>query len=135
MSFSRHLLTLATCSLVMSFVSAGGSRARVVVGVVETSDGTRLPGVDVRVTNVGGRPTSESGEFTIPLPEQFEPGSEIEFYIAGWKIINLYDGKTWLPKSEAATIHIIVVRMGSAPDDSLRNAHAKNTASSRRLRH
>jgi hypothetical protein len=135
MAFSRHLLAVGVCSLVISFTSAAGPRTRVVTGVVETSDGTRLSGVDVRVTNVGGRPTSDSGEFTIPLPEQFEPGSEIEFYVAGWKIINLYDGKTWVPKSETATIHIIVVRIGQATQSSLRIPRAKNTASGGRLQH
>jgi len=78
--------------------------------VVETEDGRRLAGVAVRVTNVGGRPTSDSGEFTIPLPPQFEPGSEVEFYVAGWIIKNPYQGKEFVPKNTTATIHIIVVR-------------------------
>lgn len=82
-----------------------------VAGVLETEDGTRLPKVDVRVTNVGGGPTLDSGEFTIILNGDYEPGSEIEFKVAGWDIKSPFQGRIWLPKSKTATIHIIVTKI------------------------
>ncbi len=135
MALPTHLLAASVCAFLISFASAAGPRARSIAGVVETSDGTRLPGVDVRVTNVGGQPTSDSGEFTISLPEQYEPGSEIEFYVAGWKITNLYEGKTWVPKGETVTIHIIVSRASRDQQYSLKNFRTKDTGSTRRLQH
>jgi hypothetical protein len=78
--------------------------------------------VDIRVTNVGGGPTSDSGEFTIALPPQLEPGSEIEFYVAGWTIKNPYHGKEFVPRSPIATIHIVVVRKANRDQKQQSNA-------------
>ena len=131
----RQLLAVALCTLLIQSSGRAGPKTRTISGVVETSDGTRLPKVDIRITNVGSRPTSDAGEFTIPLPEQFEPGTEVEFYVAGWVINSPVGGKTWVPKSETATIHIVVIRRDGVLRSRSNNAHAKNAESARRLQH
>jgi hypothetical protein len=88
-------------------------QAHFITGVVETEDGRRLAGVSVRVTNAGDRPTLDSGEFQIPLPSEFGPGAQIEFYIKGWVIKSPYQGREFVPREPTATIHIIVVRASS----------------------
>ena len=135
MALPRHLLAACMCTLLISFASAAGARTRTISGVVETSDGTRLPGVDIRVTNVGGKPTSDSGEFTISLTDQLEPGSEIEFYVAGWTINSPYEGKIWIPKDETVTIHIVVSRTDRDAPFPLKNSRTKSTRNTRRLQH
>jgi hypothetical protein len=108
LSLDRRRVLSAALLLCSSYFAHG--QARYIFGVVETEDGRRLAGVSVRVTNVGDRPTSNSGEFRIPLPPEFDPGTEIEFYIAGWTIKSPYQARDWLPKVPTTPMHIIVAR-------------------------
>jgi len=136
MPLGKHVRFACVCALLVCPIGVAQQqvqqRLRSIKGVVETTDGTRLPGVDVRVTNVGGGPTTGAGEFNITLPREIEPGSEIEFYVAGWKIANLDDGKIFLPKSEMAVIHIKVSRTISYQQYVFKGLRSKKDVENRR---
>jgi hypothetical protein len=122
----KHLRTACLCGLFVCHSISGQVSPRCVRGIVETSDGTRLTGVNVRITGVGDRPTSDSGEFVITLPSQYEPGIEVEFYVAGWRIINLDEGKIYLPKYDTAVIHIKVSHGESYPQYVFKSLRTKS---------
>ncbi len=90
-------------------------------GVVQTEDGTRLAGVSVRVTHVAGRPTSDVGEFKIPLTSQYQPGSEVLFDVPGWIIKNPIQGREFVPLSPTACVIIVVI----PKPNHAREQHAK----------
>jgi len=119
MALRKLLLAVGVCALLVPYASSAETRLRILRVVVQTAEGIRLADVDVRVVGVGGKPTSETGEFVFTLPGEFEPGSEIEFFVAGWNITNLDSGKTYVPKSETAVIHIKVSRLPSSQRDVL----------------
>jgi tetratricopeptide (TPR) repeat protein len=69
----------------------------------------------VRVRNGGGDKTTDSGEFTIALPDKFKVGFPITFEVDQWIIMDPFvndRGRTYLPNPEAETISIKVVRKG-----------------------
>lgn len=128
----KYVRTACLCGLLLCRSTDAQLHARHIRGIVETSDGTRLAGVDVRVTGVEGHPTSDTGEFEFELPSQYEPGVEIEFYIAGWKIVNLDEGRTYVPKYDTAVIHIKVSRAGSYPQYLFKSLRTKSQRKTQR---
>jgi len=84
-------------------------------GVVERTDGRPVAHVGVRVTNVGGTLSSDSGEFTIPLPSQLEPGDPILFRVKDWVVVDPFvgaSGRTYIPRSNVEPMKIVVARKG-----------------------
>jgi tetratricopeptide (TPR) repeat protein len=82
-------------------------------GVVETIGGKRLPHVQIRITNIGGTTTTDSGEFIFDVAPRFFPGQSIEFSIGGdWVIESPWEGRTFVPLSGTDPIHVRVARRG-----------------------
>jgi tetratricopeptide (TPR) repeat protein len=71
-------------------------------GRVEAWKGDRLTGVTVRVTNAGDALSSRTGEFTIPLPAEHEPGTPIyiELIDGGqpWIVVRPWGGWGYVPE-------------------------------------
>ncbi|HMD99609.1 MAG TPA: tetratricopeptide repeat protein [Terriglobia bacterium] len=111
----RKHLAGALCILLPPVSVQSAPQARSISGVVETKDGKPVARVEVRVTNAGGTVSSDSGEFAIPLPSQFEPGDPIIFRVRNWVVIDPFvgtSGKTYIPKSSAESVKIVVARKG-----------------------
>jgi len=103
------------CALLALVPAAGIPGNRDIKGVVETMDGKPVARVEVRVTNVGGTLSSDSGEFTIPLPSQLEPGDPILFRVKDWVVIDPFvgaSGRTYVPRSSVEPMKIVVARKG-----------------------
>ena len=126
MTRGKHLLAAGICCLLFCHAIGAQSHPHLIRVVVQTSGGTRLPDVDVRVVGVGGKPTSDTGEFIFALPAEFESGSVIEFFVVGWNITNLDNSKTYIPKSETAIIHIKVSRIVSSKQNAFDGLRTKN---------
>lgn len=102
---------------------------RYIKGDVETTNGKPVPHVQVRVTNVGETISSDSGEFTIPLPSQFEPGDPIILRVKDWVVVDPFvgaSGKTYIPKSSVEPIKIVVARRGDSGLLSNQQTHPAN---------
>jgi tetratricopeptide repeat protein len=107
------LLTVYLLIVGVSLPQTVRSKDRQVSGVVETLDGKRLSHVTIRITNVGGTTTSDSGEFTLELPPSFVPGQPIEFSLLGdWVISSPWEGRSFVPVFGAEAIHVRVGRKG-----------------------
>ena len=50
-------------------------------GWVETASGDRLKHVMLRINNAGGKETTDTGEFSMPLPSGLGPGDPVVFYV------------------------------------------------------
>jgi hypothetical protein len=98
--------------------------------MVQTESGRPLGGISVRVTLVGDCPTRDSGEFRITLPQQLQPGSQIELHVKGWKIKSPYGGLEFVPRDEMAVIHIVVADTADyesdLPPEKTAHAHRPN---------
>jgi Tetratricopeptide repeat len=115
MSSPTRWLARGVCALVISMavsVAAAVPQAQSISGIVETIDGKRLRHEDVRVTNIGGTVTSDSGEFAFVLPSDLRPGDPIELSVANWVIISPWQGRTFVPRRKADIIQIRVRRKG-----------------------
>ena len=111
MSFRRtpsaHVL-----GFLFALSAAAAPQTRSISGVVETLDGKRLPHVTVRVTNMGGTATTDSGEFTIRLKSGIEPGDPVQLSVSDWVITSPWEGRTFVPKRDTDKVHVRVVRKG-----------------------
>lgn len=111
----RRWFVGGVCGLAVSLAAVAGPQTRSVSGVVENLDGKRVPNIEVRVTNVGGTVSSDSGEFAIPLIASFNPGDAIELSVPdAWVIISPWEGRTFVPRRGADTIHVRVARKGDS---------------------
>src|SRR5271168_6813 len=67
----------------------------------------RLAHVSVRITGAGGDTTTDSGEFCIYLPATMGDGDKIEFYIEGFNITDLPDGRVaYVPRNHTEFIKL-----------------------------
>ncbi len=88
-------------------------RTRQVSGVVETLEGKRLPNMTIRVTNIGGTTTSDSGEFVFYLPPDVAPGQPIQLSLGGdWIISSPWEGRTFVPMLGTDSIQVRVAHKG-----------------------
>jgi tetratricopeptide (TPR) repeat protein len=91
---------------------AAMSQTRQVSGVVETLDGKRLPHVTIRITNVGGTTTSDSGEFAFQALN-VAPGQAILLTLENdWVISSPWEGRTFVPMLATDPILVRVAHRG-----------------------
>src|SRR5436305_1478409 len=84
---------IASCLLVGS-PAFGDNPGLSLSGAVETIDGERVPHVEVRITNVKGAETSDTGEFEIRgLPPKIQPGWPIVLDVKKWIVTDPYIGQ------------------------------------------
>jgi tetratricopeptide (TPR) repeat protein len=82
-------------------------------GVVETSDGRLLSGVEVRLTNLGNATTSDAGAFAVPIPRHLWTGDPIEISLSNdWVVTLPWEGRTFVPVNPDEVIHVRVARKG-----------------------
>ena len=113
----RAVLFGVSCLLLSGPVARTSAQVLFVSGAVKTAHEEPVRQAIVRVRNAGGDKTTDSGEFTIALPQQFKVGFPITFEVTGWVIIDPFvndRGRIYLPAPEAETVLIKVVRQGDA---------------------
>jgi hypothetical protein len=106
------IVWLALSCMSMSASRADGQQKPRVSGWVQTLIGERLPGVEVRMMDVGGSVTSDTGEFSIgELPPNVQPGQSIILFVKHqeWVIASPYEGRTQMPQP-GVSIQIVVAR-------------------------
>jgi hypothetical protein len=84
-------------------------------GYVELPDGQRVTHTEVRVDGGSGTVTTDSGEFRMLLPDNFQPGIPVLLHVKGWVVIDPFigrRGRTYVPKDDHEEIAVIVVRPG-----------------------
>jgi hypothetical protein len=84
-------------------------------GYVRLRDGKRLAHVSVRIGNVGTTVSTDSGEFAIPLPDDFQPGDPILISVDNYIVMQPFvgsRGKLFLPKSAKEQIEVVVSKRG-----------------------
>jgi len=105
------LVYLPIAGLVLAQVTE--PQTRQVSGVVQTLDGKPLPHVTIRMTNISGTTTTDSGEFTFNLSPKIVPGQPIELSLEGdWVISSPWEGRTFVPMLGTDVIHVRVAHKG-----------------------
>lgn len=115
----RAWLAVGLSALLVFVPAAALPSTQSIKGVVETADGKPVPHVEVRITNAGGTISSDSGEFAIALPSQYEPGDPIIVRVNDWIVFDPFvgtGGKTYIPKS---TVEPMIIRVARKGDQSL----------------
>jgi hypothetical protein len=108
-------IAVGLCFLLAIAPAAGKADARYLRGVVETTNGKPVPHAEIRVTDVSGTLTSDSGEFTISLPAQLQPGDLILLRVTDWVIIDPFvgtSGATFLPRNSFEPMKVVVAQKG-----------------------
>src|SRR5882724_2709000 len=106
MSSPKNWLAAAVCVLVVSLPVAAWAQAGSISGVVETNNGKPLPRTTVRVTNIGGAVTSDSGGFVIQLPPDFQAGDPVELSVGDdWIILSPWEGRSYVPRRQTDVLH------------------------------
>lgn len=104
------VVPIALCVLIASAVSSSDE----FLGEVTDTGGNRISNVEVDITEGGTYITGDRGQFTFPLSDRVNKGSEVTFHVSHWVVLKpceLANGRTYLPETTTQTIRIKVIQL------------------------
>jgi tetratricopeptide (TPR) repeat protein len=109
----RGLFSLFLVAAGVFDVQTANPQTHEVQGVVETLEGKPLSHMGIRIRNMGGTTTTDSGEFIFKLGPKIAPGQSIELAVEGdWVISSPWEGRTFVPLTGNSPIHVRVAHRG-----------------------